>query len=147
MGVEAVLLSCLATAIARASPAHAATAVPLTMITPQRDCTEDAGLVGLLADQRHLDLRVSQSVPLLEVLLAVSQGVRQRLWRAPEPLAQPNRVLVNVLPLPDGAGSTGGPFELVPYDIDAALPRGKGGQNFHKCFVPILIAKSFGQTH
>ena len=48
------------------------------------------------------------------------------------PLAQPNRVLVNVLPLPDGAGSAGGPFELVPYDLDA---RGKGGRNFHKCFV------------
>ena len=24
---------------------------------------------------------------------------------------------------------------LVPCDLDAALPRGKGGRNFHKCFV------------
>eukprot|EP00811_Abedinium_folium_P004928 NODE_1453_length_2472_cov_8.509168.p1 GENE.NODE_1453_length_2472_cov_8.509168~~NODE_1453_length_2472_cov_8.509168.p1 ORF type:complete len:756 (+),score=204.89 NODE_1453_length_2472_cov_8.509168:120-2387(+) len=113
--LEVVLLTSIVIAFARVGPPLFRFGVPLSMVTPLRDGPGDAVLIGQLADQRHFDVRTSAAIPLLEVLLGVSQLVRERLGRMPEPLAETERVLVNIVPLPD----VHGPWEMLPYDLEA----------------------------
>jgi len=115
MPFDVALLSLVLAAMFRASAAHSWTKnnkrhsppkvlpLHLTLYAPMRDGDLNDAMVGLFSDWRDITVPCSGHATVLGFSLDLAEVIRNRRWTVFDPIANSERILVNILPLDEQA--------------------------------------------